>query len=417
MTASAQTVRHHKEAVEDPNQPPELHQAEAAIEQRDYAKAEPLLQRVVQANPKNYVAWFDLGFTYNAMGRVDDSIHAYQQSVDAKPDVFESNLNLGLMMAKNNKPGAEVPLRAATKLKPADHPQEALARAWITLGHVLEGTNSEEALAAFQQASTLQPKDPEPYLSAGAILEKQNQFAEAEKEYKQALAANPSTPDALVGLANIYMRGRRFPEAEEYLRKVADDRPQDPVPRQQLGRVFAADGKYDDAIAQLQMAQKLVPADASVQHDLADVYFSAGKYAEAEPLYRSLLAQSPNSPELHHSLAQALIKQKKSPEAQQEFLAALKLKPDWGEVYGELAFAASENKNYPLTIKALDVRAKYLAEIPVTYFLRATAYDHLRDYQQASANYHLFLQVANGKYPDQEWQARHRLIAIEPKKK
>ena len=94
-SAWAQTVRHHKEAVEDPNQPPELHQAEAALEQRDYTKAEPLLQKVVQANPKNYVAWFDLGFTYNAMGRVDDSIHAYQQSVDAKPDVFESNLNLG----------------------------------------------------------------------------------------------------------------------------------------------------------------------------------------------------------------------------------------------------------------------------------------------------------------------------------
>jgi hypothetical protein len=48
--------------------------------------------------------------------------------------------------------------------------------------------------------------------------------------------------------------------------------------------------------------------------------------------------------------------------------------------------------------------------------LRATAYDHLRDFKQAAANYHRFLDVANGQYPDQEWQARHRLIAIEPKK-
>jgi hypothetical protein len=30
--------------------------------------------------------------------------------------------------------------------------------------------------------------------------------------------------------------------------------------------------------------------------------------------------------------------------------------------------------------------------------------------------YHLFLKMANGKYPEQEWQAKHRLIAIEPKK-
>ena len=50
------------------------------------------------------------------------------------------------------------------------------------------------------------------------------------------------------------------------------------------------------------------------------------------------------------------------------------------------------------------------------FFLRATAYDHLRDFKDASTNYHQFLE-ADGKFPDQEWQARHRLIAIEPKKK
>ena len=37
----------------------------------------------------------------------------------------------------------------------------------------------------------------------------------------------------------------------------------------------------------------------------------------------------------------------------------------------------------------------------MTYFLRASAYDHLRDYKKAAENFHLFLKVANGKYPDQ----------------
>jgi len=36
--------------------------------------------------------------------------------------------------------------------------------------------------------------------------------------------------------------------------------------------------------------------------------------------------------------------------------------------------------------------------------------------KEAAASYHQFLAVANGQFPDQEWQARHRLIAIEPKK-
>ena len=78
--------------------------------------------------------------------------------------------------------------------------------------------------------------------------------------------------------------------------------------------------------------------------------------------------------------------------------------------------AAVENKDYQLAIKAADARAKFLPEIPIGYFLRASAYDHLRAYKPAAQNYHKFLEVANGQYPDQEWQARHRLIAIEPKK-
>ncbi|MFZ0286735.1 MAG: hypothetical protein WAL32_16025, partial [Terriglobales bacterium] len=111
-----------------------------------------------------------------------------------------------------------------------------------------------------------------------------------------------------------------------------------------------------------------------------------------------------------------LLKQRKFPEAEQECLAAVKLKPDLGEAYGDLAVAAVANKDYELAIKAADARARFLPEIPISYFLRASAYDHLREFKPAAQNYHKFLEVANGQFPDQEWQARHRLIAIEPKK-
>jgi predicted Zn-dependent protease len=128
------------------------------------------------------------------------------------------------------------------------------------------------------------------------------------------------------------------------------------------------------------------------------------------------LAAHPQDAELHDGLGKALLWQKKSPEAQHEFLSAVKLKPDFGVAYYDLAFAANENKDYSVVIRSLDFRAKLLPETPMTYFLRASAYDHLRDFKNASVNFHLFLKVAGGKYPDQEWQAAHRLIAIEPKK-
>jgi Tfp pilus assembly protein PilF len=410
------TVRHHREIVED--QLPEIAQAEAAIQKNDFASAEPLLKKALDRDPRNYQAWFDLGFVLNKLGRAEDSIHAYRQSVAAKPDVFESNLNLGLMLARDNSPEAEQFLLAATKLKPTDHAEEGQARAWLSLGHLLESHKPEEALDAYKKAAELTPKDPEPHLSTGMLRERQKDFPGAEAEYKQSLALDPRSSEAVIGLTNVYMKSGRLAEAEPLLRQLTAQRPDAAALHLQLGRVLAAQAKNDDAIAEIETSLKLSPSDSDAQRELADLYVSTGKNDRAETAFRTLVADHPNEAELHRGLGQALLRQKKFPQAQQEFWAALQLKRDWPDLYVDLAFAASENKNYELTIKALDERAKFHAEMPATcFFLRASAYDHLRDYKQAAVNYHLFLESANGKYPDQEWQARHRLIAIEPKKK
>jgi Flp pilus assembly protein TadD len=411
---SSETIRHIRVEEKD-SPPPELTEAEDLIQKHDYAGAEPLLHKVVQGDPSNYVAWFDLGFAENGLGKTEDSIAAYRKSVAAKPDVFESNLNLGIQLAKAGQPDAEQFLRAATQLTPSSNVGEGQARAWISLAHVLEKNKPDAAIASYEQAAKLQPKNPEPHLSAGLLLENENKFADAESQYKQALALDPSS-DAVTALANLYMRGRRFPEAAEYLQKLVAQQPKNAAAHIQLGRVLAAEGKNDAAVTELQAGAKLAPADVSVQRDLADLYTTLSKNDQAEVVYRSLLARSPNSPDLHRSLGQSLMRERKFADAQQEFLTVVKLKPDFGEAYGDLAFAASENQNFPLAIQALDVRSKFLPEIPLTYFLRASAYDHLKDFKKAAESYHLFLNTAQGKYPEQEWQAKHRLIAIEPNK-
>jgi Flp pilus assembly protein TadD len=410
------TVRHYKERIDDT--PPEIAQAEDAIQKNDFTGAETLLKKAIDKDPKNYQAWFDLGFVLNRLGRVEDSIHAYRQSVAAKPEVFETNLNLGLMLVRFNSPEAERYLRAATGLKPTDHVEEGQARAWLALAHLLENTKPEDALAAYRKASELTPKDPEPHLSAGLLQERQKEFSAAEAEYKQVLAVDPHSTEAAIGLTNLYMKSGRLGEAEPLLRRLATERPDDAGIHLQLGRVLAAQSKKDDAITEIQTALQLAPADSDAQREIADLYSSAGKNDLAENTYRALVTTQPKDPELHRGLGQALLRQKKFSEAQQEFLTALRLKRDSPDVYVDLAFAASENKNYELTIRALNGRTLLNAELPaICFFLRASAYDHLRDYKQAAVDYHHFLDVANGKYPDQEWQATHRLIAIEPKKR
>ena len=381
-----------------------------------------MLKKALDKAPDNYQAWFDLGFVLNRLARTDESIAAYRKSVAAKPDVFESNLNLGLMLVRANNPEAEQFLRAATTLKPTAHIEEGQARAWLALAHLLENKKPEEALQAYRKASELTPKDPEPHLSAGLLHERQKEFSDAEAEYKQALALDPHSTDphnteAAIGLTNLYMKSGRLSEAEPLLRRLAAERPDDAGIHLQLGRVLAAQGKKDDAIAEIQTALKLAPADSDAQRDLAELLVESKKLPDAEQVYRDLIEGHPNDAELHQLLGELLLKERKYLDAQQEFIAAVKIKPDFGVAYGTLAIAANENQNYALAIKALEVRAKLLPETPSSYFERASALDHLRDYKQAAEYYHLFLDAANGKYPDDEWKARHRLIWIESRKR
>jgi len=264
MSAAGQTVRHHKIAEPDPSYPPELIQAESAIEKKDYAAAEPLLKKVVAGDPKNYQAWFDLGFVYNGLGNAAESIVSYRQAVAAKPDLFESNLNLGLSLAKAGQADAEQYLRTATTLKPTAKVDEGRARAWLSLAAVLAASKPDEAIAAYQQASTLTPKDPEPHLAAGALLEKANRFADAEQEYKQALALDAASDEALTGLANIYARGNRFLDAQQMLDKIVALHPNDVQARLQLTRMLVLMGKADEAVASAEAADKLEPSNPKV---------------------------------------------------------------------------------------------------------------------------------------------------------
>jgi Flp pilus assembly protein TadD len=412
---AGQTVRHHRVEEQDPYLVPAVIQAEKAIDIRDFVSAENKLKHVVSDDDQNYRAWFDLGYVYTATKRDAEAIEAYRKSIAAKADLFESNLNLGILLGEAGSPEAETYLRAATKLKPSGFPEQGLERAWLSLAHVLENKSPEEAFAGYREAAKLRPNDPEPHLAAGLLLEKQNRFADAEREYQQALELDPKSVEGMAGLVNVYTRAQRLPEAEKMLRRYLELNPENQTAHVQLGRVLAARSDPAGARAEYEAALKLAPGDLQAQRELADLDVAADRYREAAQRYQALVQRNPSDSGLHYALGNALLHARDFPAAQQVLIETVKLKPDMGQAYGDLAVVAAENKNYELAIRALDARAKYLPETPGTYFLRATSYDNLKASKQAAENYRQFLAVAQGKYPDQEWQARHRLIAIDPK--
>jgi tetratricopeptide (TPR) repeat protein len=412
---SKPTIRHHRveeTAPEDPNAVL-LDQAETAMQKNDFASAETALQKVVAAKPDDYRAWFDLGYVYNATQRPAQAVDAYRKAIAARPDVFESNLNLGLLLAKQgqNTEAAKY-LKAATQMKPAASPEEGLSRAWLSLGRVEEASDPQTALAAYGEAAKLSPKDLQPHLAAGALALRQNDLDVAAGEYRVAVDLDPTSTAALSGLVNVFIAQKKYSEAEAALRKLLAANPQNGAAHTQLAKVLAAEGRNEEAVQELQSGSQ--SDDPHTALALGAIFLKGGKNAEAEQQFRIAVQKLPRDAQAHYALGALLMQEKKFEESQRELITAINLQPDLSEAYGNLAVVAAANKNYGLALKALDARAKYLPEIPATYFLRATTYDNLKDMPHAVEYYQRFLTVDDGKFPDQEWQARHRLIAIDP---
>lgn len=390
----------------------DLKDAEDLLQKQQYQQAEEKLQALVAKQNDNPQAWFDLGFAQARLGQTADSITSYRKATELSPKWFEAQQNLGLALAKSGDlPGAAAAFKIAVTLKPTTGGQQALSRAWLSLAQVTEESQPQEALAAYQKAVELDPANSDAVLGAAKLAEHSGNSAAAEQQYlKLAESGNSEGIGRLVGL---YIQQKRYADAETWLRKYMAANPGNMAAQIQLGKLLAAEGKTQDAIAALEPAYNSAP-DPTLARELAALYLDAKQYDSAAKLLQGLVAQNPADAQLHLDYGQALVHLHKYPEAQTELLKALQQNSQLIDGYFDLAYSAQQNKNYELVIRVLDARAKFQPETPGTYFLRATAYDSLRMYKPAAENYKHFLAVAAGKFPDQEFQARHRLKAILP---
>jgi tetratricopeptide (TPR) repeat protein len=384
------------------------------LQSGQFAEAEEKLHALVSSQAKNPQFWFDLGFAQSRQEKTIDAVASYREAAHLAPKWFEANLNLGLALAKSgDSDSAITALRHAVELNPTNGDKLALSKAWESLADVLQSSDPKAAAQAYDKAAELNPSAPELSLNAARMLQKAGDLTRAEQRYRTA--ANAGDSQAMALLIDLLNQQKRYPEAEDWLRKYITQNPKNIQAPALLAKLLAAQNKSDEAIAVLESAEKSSPSPAG-ERQLAGLYLQAKKYQQAELLFRSLVQQNASDPDLHYGLGLALLYQLKYGAAESELLQAVKLKADLADAYAYLADAARENKDYPLAIQALDARARFLADTPGTIFTRAICYDNLRMTKQAIASYKQFLTVAAGKFPDQEFQARHRLKAIEPER-
>jgi len=122
---------------------------------------------LVEKDPNAHLVWFKLGEAYDTAGRNDDAVQAYQQAINAKPDVPGYYNNLGNVLARAGK--IDEAKAAYTKSAELDPPNAATA--WRNFGISLYNANRlGDAVEPLQKSADLEPKNPQTWYLLGASL-------------------------------------------------------------------------------------------------------------------------------------------------------------------------------------------------------------------------------------------------------
>ncbi|MFJ1654985.1 tetratricopeptide repeat protein [Streptomyces sp. NPDC088337] len=128
------------------------------VQYRDYVGATRTFRRVLELDPHNKVAWYDLGVVAQQEGRAGDARKAYDEALKIDPRYASALYNKAVL------------------LKPSDPGQ---------------------AVGLLRRAIAATPRAATAHLQLGLILAQKDRDDEAEEEFGRAVAADPSLHSAV----------------------------------------------------------------------------------------------------------------------------------------------------------------------------------------------------------------------------
>jgi tetratricopeptide (TPR) repeat protein len=410
-TAQPQTVQ----------QDPLLSQANEALDRHDFPAALKLLSALHEKHPADSRILYDLASTQDALDQTSAAETSYRQAIAADPDFLEPHVALGLLLARTGKlSDARTELATATTLTPAGPDNSTVkARAYRALARIDQHTRPSDASDELLAALKISPETSDDILLTGELAEASGDLAAAEVSYRRVLAVDPQSTPATAALIHILIRQNKLDQAGMLLTEALQKNPDDPTLNAQLAALYDSQNKTGQALPIVEKLRAAHPQDPNLTRLLARLYSRNGQFDKADPLYAALITASPQDPTLLDERADTLIHLSRFAEAETLLKRALAhpeafpSKEDLGSAASHLAFAASENNDPAITLQALEIRDTVLPQSPSSLFLSATAHDKLHQVKEAKDLYRQFLTVAAGKFPDEEWEARHRLITLE----
>lgn len=211
-----------------------LNQVQALLAQDNTEEAMQITLNVLKAEPNSAEARHLLGIINHIGGDIDAAISQIQKALEIEPDHYLALVNLGTILAKNNR--------------------------------------ENEALVYLQRAVSIKPDNDSTLMKLGNSARKLKLDGLAIKSYSEALMINPNNIAALNALGCMHLQQGDMHRAEILLEKAHQMSPIDLNIITNLGKAYCDTGKADASIAILQKGIKLDESSLPVWKNLRHAF-------------------------------------------------------------------------------------------------------------------------------------------------
>ena len=267
--------------------------------------------------PNDPFTLFNLGCTYQEMGRLAEAVACYQGSLRHAQPGQSFLCKVYVMLTRAHRQlgqtgEAMAVCRAGRAFYPND-PELLCQKAWLLyLGGDFQGAESSllQILTGPQERSGLDISvDPglRGYVTRhnlAVLYRSQNRAAEAEMQWRLVVAEQPDFADAWLGLGELYLAQNRWDELDE-VQRALEANPATAVESAVLqSQRHLLRGEFAAGREILERAIAQSPAALGPRIVLARLFCQEGRdWAAAEKALRDVLALDPNNSEARQSLA------------------------------------------------------------------------------------------------------------------
>jgi tetratricopeptide (TPR) repeat protein len=292
--------------------------AEDALKHGNPSAAATFAQRAVQAAPQNAKLWLLLGYTSRLAGRSQQSIDAYNKSLQIDPKLLDA--------------------------------KSGLAQTYMKMGR------NDDAKRLLAQVLAADPRRQNDLLVAGELYLKSGDPQGGINYLQRADSLKPSAHAELL-MAMGYMRLKQPQKAKQLLDVARKRAPNNVEIFQAVATFYREDHDYKDAIETLNSAPRKTP---SLLADLAFTYELSGDKKQAAATYVKAANAAPKDIKYQLSAAQSLFQSGDKQRSQDFLTRAAAIDPNHYRLHAiRAAMAKSENRNddavkeYQLAIAAM----------------------------------------------------------------